>query len=318
MLINYFPKAAGYAIVSIVLIFAMPFDVAASESNLYILGDYISRPDPAWRTVRVQKNGWSRRTGDVFPTDDAIRNLHRDLSPALRGNISIFYGNLATGWSYGFNEHRPYFSASVPKAMLALDVYMRAGRGEFSLDDTLVFRREHVFAPVTTVLSPGQVGQSFSIRDLLIWNTSYSDCSATRVLALSLGVDSLRQLIVGLGDSCSTIGDVIVNSSITAFNSALHMQAIHNFIESHNRYAGYLRRDLLNNRNPFISSSSGYVVASKTGWTRGRAWHDMAIIYADSPFVLVILTDRQGWSEQDYLDFALITRVFEEFNRRWF
>ena len=55
-----------------------------------------------------------------------------------------------------------------------------------------------------------------------------------------------------------------------------------------------------------------YPVASKSGWTN-TVFHDMAIVYADSPYILIILSQRANHSI-----FREISREFQRFNDTWF
>ena len=68
---------------------------------------------------------------------------------------------------------------------------------------------------------------------------------------------------------------------------------------------------MLNNQIPFIVSDR-YPVASKTGWT-STVFHDMAIVYADSPYILVILSARSNRTV-----FREISMAVQEFNAMWF
>ena len=124
----------------------------------------------------------------------------------------------------------------------------------------------------------------------------------------------MRNFVQSLGISQSFIGENVFNGQINAIQTGILAQEIYNFASS--MYGAMLWNDLLNNQFKFISSR--YETASKTGWTRGSAWHDMAIVNAKSPFILVILSNRIGWTDQDYADFAYITNIFEEFNSYWF
>jgi len=44
----------------------------------------------------------------------------------------------------------------------------------------------------------------------------------------------------------------------------------------------------------------------------------MTIVYAPSPYILVIMSARAGWTERDYADFAEISMAFQGFNGGWF
>ena len=275
------------------------------------------------------ENGKLVRTGEGVdgwldmsfpPTAIALDRLAFELSLQLAGssNISIWYENMETGWYWSHDDRRVYFAASILKALFAMELYMRAERGELNTDTRFVFREQDSWEAPGFLHWYNDIGRYFAVRDLIRWNVSHSDCSATRILARNLGVDGVRYLAETLGAERTRIGNVVVNSEVSARDAGLFMRAIYEFIKTDTFYAQELHSALKNNRNPFIASGSGYPIASKTGWTRMEAWHDTAIVYAESPFVLVILTDRHGWSDRDFADFARITEIFENFNRYWF
>jgi len=118
-----------------------------------------------------------------------------------------------------------------------------------------------------------------------------------------------------MGGNPDFVGCRVMNSDLTANEAGLVARNIFDYIESGGRYSHEFRAALLDNQFPFIVSD--HPVASKTGWTSPRAWHDMAIVYAPSPFTLVILSARYGWTDADYADFKEISTAFQEFNDKW-
>jgi len=63
--------------------------------------------------------------------------------------------------------------------------------------------------------------------------------------------------------------------------------------------------------------SDNYDVALKYGWMDTH-FHDMAIVYAPSPYILIILSDMGEDPGAGFGRFAAIGRLFEAFNDRYF
>lgn len=231
-------------------------------------------------------------------------------------NISVYFENIETGFIYMYNANDVYFSASVPKAFYALYLYERAERGEIDLDSYITFTAADYFGGSGQIRHRHPTGTQISQRELLMLNLSYSDNIATLMLRRTHGLEGYRQFLASLGANPNHVRNNVFNSQLTAHDAGTLARAIFDYIESDGRYSEEFRRHLLNNQYPFIVSD--YPVASKTGWTRPTAWHDMAIVYAPSPYILVILSRRDGWSAQDYRDFAEISMAFQAFNDTWF
>ena len=242
----------------------------------------------------------------VPPTHELTAMLNR-----FGRSVGVFYENHATGFVFTHNPDRVFFSASVPKVFFALYLFKEAGEGRINLDDTILYTRSTRGGAFSLIRR--RYGTSFTQRELLRLNTSQSDCIATMLLANTHGFEGLRGFLSDMGVSV-TFGSPrrITNTHITARQTGLVAREIYNFIESDAVYANEFKQDLLNNQHQHIRTN--YPIASKSGWSGASAWHDMAIIYADSPFTLVILSNRSG----AFSDFARITEAFENFNRTWF
>ena len=231
-------------------------------------------------------------------------------------NISVYFENIETGHVYTFNPDTVYFSASVPKAIFALYIYLKAERGEVDLDSLVTYTRADFHGGSGVIRRRYSTGTELTQRELLRLNLSYSDNIATNMLRRVHGTEGYRQFVASIGGNPDLVSDGVFTSHITLNDAAIFARAIFDYVESDGRYSAEFRDHLLNNQYPFIVSD--YPVASKTGWTRPIAWHDMAIVYAPSPYILIILSRRNGWSAQDYRDFAEISTAFQIFNDFWF
>jgi hypothetical protein len=104
---------------------------------------------------------------------------------------------------------------------------------------------------------------------------------------------------------------------LNANDAGIFMREAYRYIISGGRYSQELKENLLANRYPFIISD--YPVASKSGWAAnyGQAWHDMAIVFAPSPYVLALLSNRAG-NAMDKMVYDRISMFIQEFNSTWF
>ena len=214
--------------------------------------------------------------------------------------MSVHFENMETGFVYQFNEEHIYPSASVKKAVHGLYIYKQAEQGYIDLDATLW----------------GVANPNYSIREFVSRNIRVSDDHATFVLLDKFGLMGYLDFVEELGANRNYIGPWIINSQLTVGEASIFARAIFEYMESDGIYNEEFRDHMLNNEYPFIVSD--YPVASKTGWYPPFAWHDLAIVYAPSPYALIILSARHGWSDQDYEDFRIISMAFQEFNRMWF
>jgi len=247
----------------------------------------------------------------VPPTYELDRLLSR-----FGNNLSVYFENLETGFVYRHNADRVYFSASVPKAFYALYIYQLAEQGKTDLDSIITYTSADFMGGSGRIRHRHSVGTTFTQRELLRLNLSYSDNIATNMLRRIHGIESYRRFVTDIGGNANFVGNRIMNSNLTANEAGLFAREIFHYIESDGIYSEEFKAHLLNNQYPFIVSC--YPVASKTGWTRPIAWHDMAIVYAPSPYILVILSARNGWTLQDYRDFEEISMAFQRFNDMWF
>jgi len=221
----------------------------------------------------------------------------QELDALLRrhgNNISVYFKNLETGFIYRYNADRVYHGASVPKATFSMYIYQKADRGETNLDSRHRFPR----------------GGTLTQREMLRRNLMYSCNDSTFGLRDVHGTAGYRRWVEALGGNPDWVRHGVMGSLLSANEAGMFAMAIYNYIESDAQHSDEFKRHLLNNRFPFIVSD--YPIASKTGWT-STVFHDMAIVYADSPYILVILSQRAN-----HRIFADISMAFQRFNDTWF
>lgn len=245
------------------------------------------------------------------PTNNLTNALHR-----FGNNLSVYFYNVENSFRFTYNADRVYFGASISKAPFALYIYQKAERGETNLDSVHTFNQSNLHGGSGVIRHRYRFGQNFTQHILLALNLYESDNTATRMLAQIHGTDGYRRFVQSLGANSSRVANSVFGSNMTTREAGIFARAIFDYIEVSGRYSEDFRKHLLNNQFPFLVSD--YPIASKTGWTRPSAWHDMSIVYAPSPYILVVFSARNGWSNRDYADFYEISMMFQNFNRMWF
>jgi len=228
--------------------------------------------------------------------------------------VAIYFENLETGCIFRHNAEQNFFAASTAKAPYALWLYTLAEQGVIDLEATLSFGEEHRFPGSGIIQHTYPLGYEFTLRRLIALNLYESDNVATQILRSEFGYTDYANFISNLGGSHYFVND-LWNARITADEAGFFMREIFAYIESDGRYSHEFRENLLHNQHPFIVAD--YPVASKTGWHQdfGGAWHDMAIVYAPSPYILVILSSDRIGTAEDHRVYQYISHAFQTFNQ---
>jgi len=266
------------------------------------------------------------RQGNWLRIDDEQSWINLEFEPPIHileefmsqfGNtVSVFYENIATGFTFRHNADHVYFGASATKAPFALYIYLKTERGEVSMTDIHTFTADDNWGGSGVIRHRYNFGAVFTQRQLLYLMLSPSDNIATRILRRVHGLDGYKQFVESIGANPNFVQN-LTYSYLTANDAGIFMRETYRFINSGGRYSLEFRDNLLANRYPFIISD--YPVASKSGWAAnfGQAWHDMAIVYAPSPYVLVLLSSRAGGAG-DRVVYDSISMFIQEFNSAWF
>ena len=233
------------------------------------------------------------------------------LDAALRsysGQVSVGYYALDSGAEYTYNPDRRYNAASLMKAPFCLYILQQASAGQCNLDKQLQYTEKFV-SKGTGRLKNLPVGGWYSIRTLVEYAIRYSDNAALRMLRDEFGTAGFMAYVGQLGIPDPKVIGLITNATVTVEEALIYMQAIHRFMQEDPNGA-LLRQYMTTTTNPMIVSAAGYPVVRKYGWA-DKAFHDMAIVEAPQPYVLVILTDHEEGTGSDFSMFRQISGLFE-------
>jgi len=248
-------------------------------------------------------------------------------------NVSVFFKNLDTGFTYTHNPERVFFAASLSKTNHAFYMFTLAERGYIDLNEIHYYTVDDRWGG-TGVLRFMDVDTPFTTRELLGLSIRESDNAAYRMLIRQTerGAFSYRDLVSELGASTRMVQNII-SQNTNAYDAGLWMYAIFNYIQSESRFGFYFKYDLMNTSltsHPYFDRGANtygrggdinvsfiqadYPMARKYGWAR-NAFHEAAIVYAPSPYILIILSNMDSGVHGL---FGEISELMQDFNYRWF
>jgi beta-lactamase class A len=282
------------------------------------------------------ENNWIKtETGWVnLRHTPAVNSLEEFFSPMGR-NISVMYKNLDTGFTYIHNPDRVLFGASISKLTHALYVYTLAERGVIDIYEKHTYTSRNEWGGTGVLrFPPYHFGMEFTTRELLGYSIRESDNAAFRMLVQMTAnvTPSYRDFVTEIGADTRMIRDIYAQNT-HAKDTGLFMHEIFKYIEGENLFSHYLKFDLLNTAqtsHPHFTRWEGsngvggiidismiksdYPLARKYGWA-GGAFHDAGIIYAPSPYMLIILSNMERGAHDIFED---ISWFIQSFNHRTF
>lgn len=234
--------------------------------------------------------------------------------PPQRRSISIYFEDIQSGYSYSYNADRKYFIASLIKAPYCMYLYELAEQGKCDLNEIITIEYKDI-QPGTGAIAkkkPEEFPLKLTVRELMREAIRSSDNTAMEKLRKKYDHTGYLPYATGLGLKYPQDVLRLVNGKITAVDAGIYAKAIYNYIQN-GKYGNELYDDMINTTNPLIRSE--YKIARKYGWAE-LSLHDMAIVYAKSPYVLAICTDASLGKESDNKLFAELSKAFERFHKK--
>lgn len=253
---------------------------------------------------------------------------------ALSGaEVSVVYQPLGRGTRPGL-ARRPdvvYHAASTMKVPVMIELFRRIDAGQLALDDTIVV--SNVFHSIVdgseytlsaSVDSDGEVytaiGRPMSYRALCEAMITVSSNLATNVLIERLGAAKIQATVMALGAGGMKVlrgvedqkaFDKGLSNETTARGLSMLLEAIYTgkaaSKASTAEMQAILKRQKFNDGIP-AGVPASVAVGHKTG-TITRIHHDAALVYANRPYVLVVMTRGMADEAKSDLLIAEISRL---------
>lgn len=219
-----------------------------------------------------------------------LLTLQHDLDTYIRHNqyqISVFYEDITTGFTYSYNPSTVYYGCSLIKLVDAIYLINKAIDGEIDLDkETVVYKEKYVKA-YSNGMEKRKFGEEVTLRDLITYAISVSDNTAHLMLLDYIGFNNLKEYGQSLGAKVIlTGGDNFGNQ--TAEDMNFYLKEAYKIINENKEYGPFLKSIMDNNeRNSFNTDT--IKIYHKYG-SYGDNYHDVGLSLEDNPYAISILT----------------------------
>ncbi|CDC75765.1 copper amine oxidase-like domain-containing protein [Candidatus Colimorpha enterica] len=230
--------------------------------------------------------------------------------------ISLLYKDIDTGYTYSDNADTVFPAEGTLKAAFAMTVLSAASDEKAAYDKKCAeliaknganavlpeFRPEYDLNTVFTytadkavtgegVIKDEEFGVEYTHLELLRLLLVYGDCVAYEELKSAYGTAMLRDLSKKIG--ADTVRFNVKDASAGDIGKLL--RKIYEFTESGAEYAGFMKEAMMSSLHTVMIGQgvSPKKIAHKYCWETG-GYHDMAIVYDEHPYLLVIMTDMDA------------------------
>ncbi|HFI0449762.1 TPA: serine hydrolase [Streptococcus suis] len=250
------------------------------------LGDFAYVADKGWLDME-----------DLSATDNRMDAVQEMLNQKYsKDTIGVYVKQLSTGQKVGVNQDKTFYSASIAKLPILYYVQEQINAGQVDLTTKVKYTVESMSFPGAYVvggsgsLSKTPDNKEYSIEELINKTAKESDNVASNLLSYYVTNqfdDNFYQLTTAV---TGRRWDMVTRET-SAEVAGNMMEAIYN-------QNGYILESLLSTQfdNQRISKDIAVPVAHKIG-DADDVKHDVAIVYAESPFVLSIFTDKSSYDE---------------------
>lgn len=226
-------------------------------------------------------------------------------------NFAFKYKDLYTGFSLAYNSNQPIYAASTIKAPEAIYIYEQAEKGNANLNDTLTYTSNY-YSNGTGILKNTKFNVNYTIRDLVGYSIIHSDNAAHMMLNNKYKSENIYNYWTEKGTT-SIYKDKTAWGNLTADDGTIYMEELYNYYltntENSKELLNYFKKSW-----KVISAPNNITIASKSGWA-DNSLHDVALIFDDNPYTLVILSNRGYTEYQDF--FNKISNLTYEFHQQY-
>lgn len=269
--------------------------------------------------------------------------------------VAFVYTDLTTGYTFAYNADTVMYSASLIKAPYVYAVlreidefeynklnFAADGSPLFSEDGKTLFEGKHpnldddgniiyldgeekydlsriwvydsetMYTYGSGVIQDEDDGFSLTYAELFTYALKYSDNVAFAQLIRTFGYESHNSMLEELDITGASKGFM----QLSAGDCAVYLSEIYEYFNSDSKYASLMKDAMLSTDYTVMIPDvvAPTVCAHKYGWDVA-SYHDMAIVYDDRPFSLVIMTDLDRGRVEDYTYIQNIAQAVLDMHR---
>ena len=256
--------------------------------------------------IAADIGAWAEANVPLYKTPEETDEEGNIQTPSedFRPPVAFYYMDVESGKTMEYNSDRVFYTASIikePYVLWALREIEKAeaeGNAEntkYDLDNLFVYT-EDKFRSGSGVIQSAEFGTAYSYYDLLKLTITDSDNVAFAERRRIYGMSGFNEFSESIG---------VKNPqkklfSATAKEMGVYLAQTYDYFESGSQYSEALKSWMLNTNHRVMipSAVKPLKAANKYGWDIG-AYHDMAIVFDESPYLLVIMTELDNGSGAD-------------------
>jgi hypothetical protein len=261
------------------------------ENRSFVCSDF---PDKVYSNKKLQK------------ALDKIDSICSEYS----GIMSFAYMNMDTGALCTYRADVKYGCCSTVKAPFCKNL-LASG---IDLDEKIAVNGK--WSGDSGTVASMAYGTELTAREMIRYAITQSDNTAYYNLVLHYGWSGFNEMNYSLGSNY-TLGSTWIFNYCTANDLLKEYVDIYNFAETNKKGKWLIKLMTKTDVETQVTAqlADKYTVAHKYGSDYSeRYFHDCAIVYADSPFVLVIMTNQYPETEESCKVFRQLAKQFDIVN----
>ncbi len=208
---------------------------------------------------------------------------------SLRQNgyeVSFVYENIYSGYQFSYNKDKRYYGASLIKLVDALYLMNKAGTGDISLEDKIIYNSK--FKSIASeCMNKYTPGSEVSLNNILECALTVSDNAAHQLLINYIGYNNLKNYGKSLGARYILEGgDNFGNQS--ANDMIIYLKKLNEYITLYPDMGNSIKKYLDNNYYNYLRLSDE-VMIHKYGYY-DIYYHDVGIVYDNIPYYISVMT----------------------------
>lgn len=220
----------------------------------------------------------------------------------VKYNKSFVLYDIESGAAISYNDSKYYPVASTVKAPFVMTCLRSVDSGEHSLDEKMTYTSKF-YAGGCGTIKKSAYGTVYDLRSIITTTIVNSDNSGYHMLQNHFGYEDYNSFLTSLGNK-ATINKYVKWGQTSPMDSLRNWAEIYNYTESGTQSGDFLKELLTSTTDSCIRPTIGerHTVANKMGWMFGTCCHDHAIVYDEKPYILIIMTDGDGYDKnQQYV-----------------
>lgn len=254
-----------------------------------------------------------RGNGFVSNIDNpAVAEKLDELEKYLEGKgYGFFYCDLEYNGYIAYDASKQFHTASTSKLPYIKYLATLVDKGEIDTEEKLV-QLESYYDPGSGILKKNTPGKSYSVAKLMDYVLRYSDNIAYKMLYYRYGLSGFMAHLKTLGVNFSTYNGygycTATEMAAMLFDVAMYEGATLGLIKNAGCNASY--------NVQFGAELKEYQVLQKYGVIKptNLMYHDIAIVYAPHPYIIVMYTNINYDSSEKNVPFRTVGRLVEEIN----